>query len=132
MDRHPRPSDARDRLMRGVALFLVVVLGGCGGYAGIAVNSGGRPVGGAPGIGTVDLRGNPNSAVTAVIATGMLAGAVYGSQSAGSYGWTFRANPFDAIRRTPPALPALDPARTVNEQDCSKPIENWSANLKCR
>jgi hypothetical protein len=28
--------------------------------------------------------------------------------------------------------PALDASRTVNEQDCSKPIENWSANLKCK
>ena len=26
----------------------------------------------------------------------------------------------------------LDPKRKVNEQDCSKPIEDFSANLKCR
>lgn len=30
------------------------------------------------------------------------------------------------------SLPELDPGRRVIEQDCSKPIEDWSANLKCR
>jgi hypothetical protein len=29
-------------------------------------------------------------------------------------------------------LPELDPKRRVVEQDCSKPIEDPSANLKCR
>lgn len=28
--------------------------------------------------------------------------------------------------------PELDPNRRVQEQDCSKPIEDSSANLKCR
>lgn len=28
--------------------------------------------------------------------------------------------------------PPLDPARRVLEQDCTKPIEDWSANLRCR
>ena len=28
--------------------------------------------------------------------------------------------------------PELDPARRVVEQDCTKPIEDSSANLKCR
>ena len=31
---------------------------------------------------------------------------------------------------SPPA--PLDPGRRVNEVDCTKPIEDWSANLKCR
>ena len=26
----------------------------------------------------------------------------------------------------------LDKARRVNEQDCSQPVKDWSANLKCR
>ena len=30
----------------------------------------------------------------------------------------------------PPA--PLDPRRRVNEVDCTKPIKEWSANLKCR
>ena len=32
--------------------------------------------------------------------------------------------------RTPVA--PLDPSRRVLEADCTKPIEDWSANLKCR
>lgn len=37
-------------------------------------------------------------------------------------------------RVMPPSrrVPELDPARRVVEQDCTKPIEDWSANLKCR
>lgn len=30
------------------------------------------------------------------------------------------------------ATPALDPQRRVHEQDCSKPIEDPAANLRCR
>lgn len=30
------------------------------------------------------------------------------------------------------APPELDPARTIHEQDCTRPIENPSANLRCR
>ena len=44
---------------------------------------------------------------------------------------TYRANPFDAITPTGPP-PELDSSRRVNEQDCTKPIKDWSANLKCR
>jgi hypothetical protein len=29
-------------------------------------------------------------------------------------------------------VPPLAPGRPVNEQDCSKPIADWSANLKCK
>jgi hypothetical protein len=28
--------------------------------------------------------------------------------------------------------PELAPARRVTEHDCTKPVEDWSANLKCR
>jgi hypothetical protein len=28
--------------------------------------------------------------------------------------------------------PAMDPGRRVSEQDCTRPIEDTSANLKCR
>lgn len=30
------------------------------------------------------------------------------------------------------AVPPMDPSRKVHEQDCSKPIEDGSANLRCR
>ena len=28
--------------------------------------------------------------------------------------------------------PPMDETRTVNLQDCTRPIEDWSANLRCR
>ena len=47
---------------------------------------------------------------------------------------TYNANPFAAIdgassTRRPPEL---DAGRRVHEQDCTKPITDASANLKCR
>jgi len=36
-----------------------------------------------------------------------------------------------ALTLSTPA-PAMVADRTVGEQDCTKPIEDWSANLKCR
>ena len=38
-------------------------------------------------------------------------------------------NNFPDISATPPAMLG---ERVVAEQDCTKPIEDWSANLKCR
>ncbi|MBV9191430.1 MAG: hypothetical protein JOZ85_13170 [Betaproteobacteria bacterium] len=38
-------------------------------------------------------------------------------------------NNFPAVSGPPPEM-LLD--RPVAEQDCTKPIEDWSANLKCR
>lgn len=40
------------------------------------------------------------------------------------------ASQYADTRREPPR--ELDARRQVNEVDCTKPIENWSANLKCR
>lgn len=40
------------------------------------------------------------------------------------------ASQYSDARTEPPAR--LDASRRVNAVDCTKPIENWSANLKCR
>jgi len=62
----------------------------------------------------------------------MLLGASYlDAQSYDSYGMPYRSPPPMPLPATGP-VPALDPSRSVNEQDCSKPIENWSANLRCK
>lgn len=47
---------------------------------------------------------------------------------------TYNANPFAAIDGASPSRrpPELDAGRRVHEQDCTKPIVDWSANLKCR
>jgi len=31
-----------------------------------------------------------------------------------------------------PPPPPMDPGRTVNEVDCTRPIADWSANLRCK
>jgi hypothetical protein len=44
-----------------------------------------------------------------------------------------QSNPITAFDPSSPrAVPPMDASRKVNEQDCSKPIEDWSANLRCR
>jgi len=45
---------------------------------------------------------------------------------------TYNANPFAAMDSTSRRPPELDASRRVHEQDCTKPILDWSANLKCR
>jgi hypothetical protein len=37
---------------------------------------------------------------------------------------------YDGLNWRPP--PSMDENRTVHEQDCTKPIENPVANLKCK
>ena len=41
-----------------------------------------------------------------------------------------RFMPLDGAR--PDAAPPLASDRTISEQDCTRPIEDFSANLKCR
>jgi hypothetical protein len=55
------------------------------------------------------------SSAAALIGLGIAGAVIYGSEASG----TGRA-------------PELAPVRKVNEQDCTRPIEDLSANLKCR
>jgi hypothetical protein len=65
------------------------------------------------------------------LAAAMMMSASTGSASGST---TYSANPFAAIDGASPSrrLPELDGSRRVHEQDCTKPIADWSANLKCR
>ncbi len=118
--------------MRGFIVSLALLVAGCGGHSNVRMSSGGPPPGGASAGGSVSINSQPRSAIGTLIVIGAAVGIYHGSEStAGGYGMRYRANPFDAIQPTLPA-PQLDASRSVHEQDCSKPIENWSANLKCR
>ena len=118
--------------MRGLALSLVLLAAGCSGHSSVQSVSSGAPATGVSTGGSVSINVQPNSAVSTAIAIGLIAGAVYGSErDSGVYGIRTRANPFMAIQPTMSA-PRLDESRRVLEQDCTKPIEDWSANLKCR
>jgi hypothetical protein len=89
-------------MTRSFFFVLLALLAGCGGSSNVQLSSGGIPTAGFQGASTIG----------ALFMIGVLAGASDGQA---------RALP-----------PELDAARKVNEQDCSKPIEDWSANLKCR
>jgi hypothetical protein len=93
--------------MRRFAILLSVLAAGCASSTQVSVGAGSAS-------GTyLGLDIQSGSAVGAVIAIGAL-GAMYGSGDGG-------AKP-----------PALMEGRTVHEQDCTRPLEDPSANLRCR
>ena len=116
--------------MRGVVLSLVLLVAGCGGSSYVQLSSSGSPATGVSTGGSVNVQGR--STLGALIAIGILAGASYASdRDYESAGMQRRSSPFMPMQRDLP-VPELDATRTVNEQDCSRPIENGSANLKCK
>jgi hypothetical protein len=120
MDRSTRPPFARRRFAGALALALA--LGGCGGNSYVAVQSGSPAVGVTTGT-TGYVQASTSSSSAAAAAVFLLHWSLlnhYWDQQAGTYGSS-----------TLPA-PPMDEARTVNTQDCTRPIEDWSANLKCR
>ena len=127
MDRRTRPACARRRPRRGLAravvLPLALLAAGCGGHANVQIQGSGAPgfttlpAGTAVSGGSLSASIQGGSAAGALLAIGLLGATL------------FSENDHNRIHYR---LPALDPARAVNEQDCSRPIENWSANLKCR
>jgi hypothetical protein len=66
----------------------------------------------------------------ALIGLGIAGAVIYRSENS-AYGTRYNSNPFMAITGSDRA-PELAPLRKVNEQDCTRPIEDSSANLKCR
>lgn len=126
MDRRKRPAVARDRvdscargrLLRGAVLPLALFVAGCGGDYYLSASSGSPPVTGVPSSGTTYARANTSTSLFGnVLAIGMMLGISSGSDRG-----------LDGSGR----VPGLDPSRRVLEQDCTKPIEDWSANLKCK
>ena len=120
-------AGACDGMKRILAPVLAVLVVGCA-HSRVGINSSGTAAAGTTSVsGQIAASGSGNAAI---VLFGLAAVAIYGSESSNS-GTTYRANPFAAITSTQPA-PELDSSRRVNEQDCSKPIKDWSANLKCR
>ena len=130
MERNPRPTVTRRRLICGAILSLALLAPGCGGHSNVQLSSSGSPSTGVSTGGSVHVQGR--STFGALLAIGILAGASYGSDRQDDvYGARYTPSPFSPM---PPSVrvPELDASRTVHEQDCSKPIENRTANLKCR
>lgn len=108
---------------RAVVLALAAGLGGCASSMTSSVDVGGPPI----------VAPAPNSAFV-IVDGGLIAGATIGISAAaanaiaatGILGMLIVANDW---RLLPP--PKMREDRAVNLQDCSKPIVNWTANLRC-
>ena len=114
--------------MRAASLLCVAVLAGCSSSANVRIGAGPSvPPGTAATGSSVGVRVDAGSAAGTLIAIGMLAAVWHGSEN-DRYGVRAGLDPFAAAGSAPP----LDETRRVNEQDCTRPIEDWSANLRCR
>ena len=97
-------------MKHGFAVALAVLLAGCGGHAYVQGSSNNVSSGGA-----VNFPGR--STMSALFSAVFLGGVSYESE---------RQAPRSA------RVPEPDPSRRVIEQDCTRPIEDRSANLRCR
>jgi hypothetical protein len=93
---------------RFVALVLASLLVGCA-HTSVGINSSGTAAGGTTSVSAQVTAGASGAAAVALFAIAAV-----------------------AIHGTSQPAPELDLSRRVNEQDCTKPIKDWSANLKCR
>jgi len=105
--------------MKLSTLACVLLLAGCT-HASVRYDSGGGTVTTSASV-SAGYRGS-SAAAWALIGIGLIAAELAGGEAARERGLE---------PRTAPAQP-MDAQRQVNEVDCTRPIENWSANLKCR
>jgi hypothetical protein len=110
-------SPGRLRLI-GAALA-AAALAGCGGN--YAAHGAGAAAGGSSGSVVVDggLHASVTISISSAAANAIAAGALIGFLAAG--------NNVSPLRPAP-----MREDRTINEQDCTQPIANAAANLKCR
>lgn len=108
MGRRPRPPHARRR----VAAALLIALGtaGCAGNSNLVIGSTGSS---AP---FISVEGS-STTVSSLLTLMMLLNA---------------SRLGDQVGPAMPPAPAMDASRRVLDQDCTRPIEDWSANLRCR
>ena len=107
MGSRPRQTHAR----RGLAATLLLALGlaGCGGNSNVVFGSAGSAAG-------ISVEGS-STTVSSLFTILMLVNA---------------SRLGDQVGPAVPPDPAMDVSRRVVERDCTKPIEDWSANLRCR
>ncbi len=113
MDRCQRSPVSRRRL--AAAAVVVLFCAGCGGHSNVQFVSSGAPPTGVSGGGSVSVQGSSTAAALAALV--ILSGVAYRSEQG---------------MLPAQQVPEMDPTRRVAEQDCTKPIADWSANLKCR
>ena len=114
-----------------LALALCLALAGCGGDSYVRLSSGGVPAAGVATSGStvyVNTSGSVSPLGT-LIAAVILATQSYISDldyAAGRSAWPGVYPERGGI------VPLLDAERRVIEQDCTRPIVDWSANLRCK
>jgi hypothetical protein len=108
MGRRPRPPYPRG----GLVALLLFALGtaGCAGNSNLVIGSTGSS---AP---FISVEGS-STTVSSLLTLMMLLNA---------------SRLGDQVGPAMPPDPAMDASRRVIEHDCSRPIEDWSANLRCR
>lgn len=98
--------------MRQALPLLLALLAGCHAHTGVAVGPGASAS--APGA-TASVGFHAGPAASALIGLGFVAALIHGEDG-------------HAMR----AAPEPDPTRRVQEQDCTRPIADPAANLRCR
>jgi hypothetical protein len=108
MGRRPRPAHARRRV--AVALLFALGTAGCGGNSNLVIGSSGSSAAG------ISVEGSTTT-VSSLLTVLMLLNA---------------SRLGDQVGPAMPPDPAMEASRRVVERDCTRPIEDWSANLRCR
>ena len=118
MERRTRQTVARRRIAGALAAALCVA--GCGGNAHVQISSAAPAASASTGTtGTVSATSSSVAATALfVLHWGLL-----------NYHWDREAGIYGVPAHW---APPMDETRTINTQDCTLPIEDWSANLKCR
>lgn len=98
--------------MSRILLPLALLLAGCHAHTGASVGQGASTA--TPGA-SVSIGVHAGSAAGVLIGLGFMAALIRGESSYAER-----------------AAPELDPSRRVSEQDCSQPIADPAANLRCR
>jgi len=113
--------------MRVASLLLAILLAGCSANTNVRFGTGATsvPPGTAVASSSIGAQVTYGSAAATLIGIAILAAAWHASES-DRYG-VDRLDPFAPVGRG-----QLDASRRVYEQDCTRPIEDWSANLKCK
>lgn len=112
-----------------------MALAGCAGHAQIDASANTSTAGTVPSAGTTVTSGSAGVSVRSsalagiVIAAGVAAAAIEYSRE--ELRWPSFGGSFAPFPGQGPA-PELAPGRLVNDQDCTIPIEDRSANLRCR
>jgi hypothetical protein len=114
--------------------MLVLALSGCSAHTHVRLGGVGSvsvPPGTSVTRSSLSVSVRTSNVAAALIALGALGIATHFARDQPGSGVVYRANPLLAIEPEAPAARA-DAPRRVREQDCARPIEDPSANLRCR